>query len=348
VGFRLKILFYSVDIKHCLKNSFEQLDSSKEMDTIPAKFAFPAALLLGVSAVAVAISRHRFRKGSPLYLTDLSREIRRNSRFADCVVAHRGFHYASAIPLLSDETRRPLENTLPAYERAWAAGVKHCECDVALTKDGEVILCHDDDLKRLALSPGKSSKNVKDCLFEAELEFFPLKDGSRVPRLVEVLSAAKRVGGGSKLVIEIKGDDRECARKVADILSSDLGEFVAIVMGFSLVSVSEFAKLNPRRGKILSMLLAVKGNRPNRYSLNLEDTASLEKVLKENAIDGLYLQYNSAFLKSTVFAQLCQRVPIGVWGRYFHDIDDAVTASQLLSQGAKFVNSDFPDGFFNQ
>ena len=34
---------------------------------------------------------------------------------------------------------------------AWTAGVKLCECDVAVTSDGQIVLGHDADYDRLAL-----------------------------------------------------------------------------------------------------------------------------------------------------------------------------------------------------
>ena len=51
-------------------------------------------------------------------------------------VAHRGL--PSAAP----------ENTLPAYELAIAAGADLVECDIYITKDGEIILLHDDYFAR--------------------------------------------------------------------------------------------------------------------------------------------------------------------------------------------------------
>ena len=63
-----------------------------------------------------------------------------------CLVAHRGFHNSD-----DSDAVRPLENTQNAYELAWAAGVQHAECDVVATKDGVVVLCHDDSLQRLGM-----------------------------------------------------------------------------------------------------------------------------------------------------------------------------------------------------
>lgn len=63
------------------------------------------------------------------------------------LVAHRGFH---SIHDRSDV--RPLENSLMAYEAAWASGIHLCECDIRLTKDERIILAHDDNFARLGES----------------------------------------------------------------------------------------------------------------------------------------------------------------------------------------------------
>ena len=43
------------------------------------------------------------------------------------LVAHRGFHSVHDY-----SHRRPIENSLTAYEAAWTSGVRICECDIAL------------------------------------------------------------------------------------------------------------------------------------------------------------------------------------------------------------------------
>nr|WP_281389028.1 glycerophosphodiester phosphodiesterase [Spirochaeta isovalerica] len=58
-------------------------------------------------------------------------------------MAHRG-----------DSVRYP-ENTMPAFESAVAMGVDVIETDVHLTKDGEVVIWHDDSLERMSGDPRK-------------------------------------------------------------------------------------------------------------------------------------------------------------------------------------------------
>ena len=62
------------------------------------------------------------------------------------LVAHRGFHCVD-----DRVSRRPLENSLDAYETAWTKGMELCECDIAITKDDKLVLAHDDNFTRLAL-----------------------------------------------------------------------------------------------------------------------------------------------------------------------------------------------------
>jgi glycerophosphoryl diester phosphodiesterase len=275
-----------------------------------------------------------------LTLDKLKEEMSKDERITEVLVAHRGLHYAT------DDTIRPLENTLPAYERVWAAGAHFAECDVFMTKDGELVLSHDPSLKRLALHPGSVTKDVEDSTF-AEVELLALKDGSRAPRLTEVLTAAKRVDKNAKLIIEIKSENLNAARKLATVAMTELGERIAVVMSYSKTVIEEFARKNPRKNKIASMLLTVKSvNEGKQYTVfNLDASVELEDWLKESTVEGLFVEFDPVFTSSAQFSDLCKRVPVGVWGVAR---DGATTLLQLAKQGAKFVNSDLVDEFFHE
>ena len=62
------------------------------------------------------------------------------------VQAHRG--YSDAYP----------ENTLLAFERAFAVGADRVETDLALTKDGVVVLMHDRTVNRTTDGSGPGSR----------------------------------------------------------------------------------------------------------------------------------------------------------------------------------------------
>lgn len=106
-------------------------------------------------------------------------------------IAHRGF---------SDQYP---ENTLEAFIQAYKIGFDGAETDVHLTKDGRLVLIHDEDIKRTSDGRGY----VKDMTLE-ELRQYNYKyknDGYyAIPLLEELLEFIK--GKNFVLNIEIKTD----------------------------------------------------------------------------------------------------------------------------------------------
>lgn len=89
------------------------------------------------------------------------------------------------------------ENTLAAFQHASAVGATMLECDVHLTKDGEVVVIHDETLERTTNSAGW----VMDKTL-AELRTLDAGNGERVPTLKELIELAKRAN--TELLIELK------------------------------------------------------------------------------------------------------------------------------------------------
>jgi glycerophosphoryl diester phosphodiesterase len=100
------------------------------------------------------------------------------------VIAHRG---ASA---------RETENTVAAFERAARDGADGVELDVLLCRSGEVVVFHDDDLRRLGGRP----ERVGDLSLRA-LRRIDLRGGGRIPTLEEAIAAC---GPGLLVNIELK------------------------------------------------------------------------------------------------------------------------------------------------
>ena len=112
------------------------------------------------------------------------------------VIAHRG------------ASIEEIENTLEAFRRAVLEGADGIEMDVRRAKSGELVVFHDDDLRRLAGLNVRAEEltlpELKEVLLRHPSD--PSKTG-RIPALDEVLSdeALKRV----TLCIEIKSDGIE-------------------------------------------------------------------------------------------------------------------------------------------
>ncbi|MCX5494242.1 glycerophosphodiester phosphodiesterase family protein [Kaistia dalseonensis] len=144
-------------------------------------------------------------------------------------IAHRGYH---------DAASGRIENTLSAVR----AAIEHrfaIEVDLQLTRDGTVVVFHDETVDRLMQASGRV-----DSFTLAELKAIPFKAGAdRVPTLAELFAT---VAGKVPLVLELKSEfkgDRRLEKAVAPILANYGGP--AVVMSFDPESMAMMKKLLP-------------------------------------------------------------------------------------------------------
>ncbi len=95
------------------------------------------------------------------------------------------------------------ENTLPAFEMAEKQGADGIELDVQLTKDGEVVVIHDEKIDRTGTGKGYvrdyTLRELKDLSFHNQMEQY---QGVKLPTLREVLELVKP--GKMEVNIELK------------------------------------------------------------------------------------------------------------------------------------------------
>ena len=89
-----------------------------------------------------------------------------------------------------------MENVEGTFKKSLAAGIRAFEIDVRITKDGKIVLQHDNTLKRTA----GIDKHVED-MTEKELREVTLKDGSKLLFFDELLKLLKDYPG---LFLEIE------------------------------------------------------------------------------------------------------------------------------------------------
>ena len=106
--------------------------------------------------------------------------------FLERPIAHRGLHNENEI----------IENTLEAFENAIQNDYL-IECDVVLSKDHEVLVFHDYDLKRLC----NIEKNIADISSKELININLLNTKSKIPTLEEMFYL---VNGRVPILIEIK------------------------------------------------------------------------------------------------------------------------------------------------
>jgi len=101
------------------------------------------------------------------------------------------------------------ENTLESFRAAATAGAPYIEFDIHMTRDGEVVVAHDDHLKRMCglerVIPEMTHAEVAAAdagrMFTNDSTSFPFRDkGIRIPRLADVLAEFPKL----RMIVEIK------------------------------------------------------------------------------------------------------------------------------------------------
>ena len=153
-------------------------------------------LCLGFAAVCTAV---------PIYAVAPGHASRRQKAiFRGVNYAHRGLHTRDkSVP----------ENSLPAFQRAAREGYG-IELDVQLSKDGQVVVFHDDTLDRVCGVHARVDELSWSELSELRL----CKTEERIPLFSEVLASIK---GCEALIVELKNGprNRELCEKTHALLT---------------------------------------------------------------------------------------------------------------------------------
>lgn len=144
-------------------------------------------------------------------------------------IAHRGLH-GNGIP----------ENSLSAFQAAVKAGFA-IETDVHFTKDGKVVIFHDNSLLRMT----GDKRMIATCTFE-ELSGLRLKETDEgIPLLTDFLQL---VSGRTPILLEIKNEPtantKEFLQAIAEEFDGYKGEYA--VQSFQPLYVRGYKKLRPR------------------------------------------------------------------------------------------------------
>lgn len=168
------------------------------------------------------------------------------------IVGHRG------------ASGQELENTIKSFKLAKRMGVDAVELDVLTTRDGKVVVCHDDNLKRLS---GKQLR-ISDLTY-SQLAEIHLHNGETIPLLYDVLSIIEKI----PVILDIKTD------RHLPSLFSVLEEFPG--MDFTIVT------------KIRHIIRECKTLRPDipAFAQRHYSPLGLMKTIEKYGADGLNLNF---------------------------------------------------------
>lgn len=154
--------------------------------------------------------------------------------------AHRGLH---------DGNKSIAENSIQAFKLACDQGYGY-ELDVQLTKDGQVVVFHDETIDRMTTYTG----NVRDFTYE-ELKSMDLANtGGHIPLFTEVLSI---MNGKAPIVVEIK--IHENTSKVCTAVQTILDDYTGpyCIESFNPFALQWYKQNRPNiiRGQLSTNLL---------------------------------------------------------------------------------------------
>ncbi|HEL1612189.1 TPA: hypothetical protein TXL52_000220 [Streptococcus suis] len=186
-----------------------------------------------------------FLLGLFFYLLAPRRKVVDFEPFLNWDYAHRGFH---------DNAGPAPENSLLAIQLAVEKGYG-IEFDIRLTKDGQLVVFHDETLKRTS----GIDQNIEELTYEELLSFSLFASKERIPLLSQILST---VAGRVPLIVELKSESMEvadlCRRTIAEL---DTYEGLFMVESFNPLVVAYFRKHRPNyfRGQLSGNLEGKKG-----------------------------------------------------------------------------------------
>lgn len=214
------------------------------------------------------------------------------------------------------------ENTLPAFKLAEEQGADGIELDVHLTKDGELVVIHDEKLDRTTNGTGL----VKDYTL-AELKTFCADNGmpgyadARIPTLREVLEQVKP---GKMLVnIELKtgilwyeGIEKKTLDLVAELGMQDR----IIYSSFNHYSIAEVRRLAPE-----AQTAYLFGDIP----------CDIEKYAAQRGVEGLHPGLYCVKMGSLLKIYLDSGLAVRVW-----TVNGEEDLRWLMEEGADVITND--------
>jgi len=230
------------------------------------------------------------------------------------------------------------ENTLAAFRKALELGVDALEMDLHVTRDGVVVVIHDESLDRTTDGRGDVGELNLETVKRSDAgdKFAPAFRGERVPTLREVIDLVKANGNGRvRLDLELKyhqdrpGKPEDFEERVLEILRGTGFTQRVNVISFHHPSLAKVKALEP---KIRTGLLAGGRTAP-------QDPVALVRQFRAD-----YYSPSFRHVTSEAVAALHQTgIPIVPW-----TVNDETDMRRLMALGigalaGDGIATDFPD-----
>lgn len=217
------------------------------------------------------------------------------------------------------------ENTLEAFALAMEQGADGIELDVQMTRDGELVVIHDETVDRVSNGTGEvrsyTLEELKKLRVSNHMEQYP---DARIPTLREVLELVKP--GTMEVNIELKTGIfwyPEIEEKVLELVREEGMEDRVIYSSFNHYSIQKIRELSPEAETAYLF---------GDVILHVEEYASKTGV--KGLHPALYHVKMADFMKEYQASGLAVRV----W-----TVNDEQQIEELIRQGADAVITNYPD-----
>lgn len=241
------------------------------------------------------------------------------------VVAHRGNSWQAP------------ENTLPSYMEAWAIADVDGELDIHLTADGQVVMCHDANLKRTTGVDAEISKMTLEEIKKLDAGSWKSAKyaGTKVPTLDELLAtlpADRRIFIEIKTGVEILPAFDACIARA--IALGKKPEQMPIISFHDEVCAA-VKKAHPEL-KVYWLSGFKQDKETKKWSPTVEQVIATAKKL---GVDGVDLQAKEPILSVDAIAKLREaKMEIYTW-----TVDDAAVAKKLAEFKVDGITTNKPE-----
>lgn len=227
------------------------------------------------------------------------------------IIAHRGYF----------QTQPPTtENSVTALQNAQKLKIYGSEFDVRMSKDGVLVINHDEHHGKMEISETDFRELAKR----------KLSNGEKYPTLKDYLKAGKK-DKVLKLIVEIKPAKTEA-------LENELVEkTIAMIKDMKLESQCEYISFS------LNICKQIKKIAPDFKVQYLKGELSPQQI-KEEGLDGLDYHY-SVFQKNPTW--ISEANALGLITNSW-TVNDVEIYNELKKQGVKFVTTNIPDQLKNK
>jgi len=266
---------------------------------------------LGASGCIVEFDNLKIR-----LLPKTSKAVRSNPKPCE-IIAHRGCSLTAP------------ENTISSLKRSIELGIDGSEIDIQSTKDGFLVLMHDETVDRVTNGQGK----VKDL----ELSYIKTLDAGswkhtryideRVPTLVEVLELFKN--SDQDLVIDIKGAN--ISKRIIDVVKAKSMQSNIVMITSSLEVIQKIHEVDSqiRCGWIC-------GGFPRELSSEKDKIKWVYQQARKHKVDILDFHYK--LLSKGIIRELQKRkIEVWVW-----TVNEQEVMKALMSWNIDAITTDRP------